>query len=102
SNTLLVGEKHVRAGSFGQQEGDGSIYNGDPSNKNADRAAGPGHGLAKSPQDAFNIQFGSAHSGGVCQFVLCDGSVRGIAPSVSETTLGRLAVRNDGQPVPDY
>jgi prepilin-type N-terminal cleavage/methylation domain-containing protein len=102
SNTMFVGEKHVKLGKFGREDnGDGSIYNGDPTNANAARIAGGGYLLARSPTDNFNLQFGSYHTG-ICQFLLGDGSVRGINVSVSGTILSRLAVRNDGQPVPDY
>ncbi|MBA4065903.1 MAG: prepilin-type cleavage/methylation domain-containing protein [Isosphaera sp.] len=103
STTLFVGEKHVRQGFFGQQgNGDGSIYNGDPANNNAARIAGDGRTLARSPNDAFNIQFGSYHAQGVCQFLFGDGGVRGIEPSLSGTVLRRLSVRDDGDPVPAF
>jgi prepilin-type N-terminal cleavage/methylation domain-containing protein len=107
SNTFLAGEKHVplvKTGpsAFGQEQyGDGSIYNGDPENQNAARVAGKGHPLAISPSVAYNRQFGSYHPG-ICQFVMCDGSVRGVPISVSELVLSRLSNRHDGQPVPDY
>jgi prepilin-type N-terminal cleavage/methylation domain-containing protein len=102
SNTFLVGEKHVRLGYFGREDnGDGSIYNGDPTNFNAARVAGPAQLLARSPTEAFATQFGSYHPG-VCQFVYCDGSVHTIPVSVSGTILSRLTVRNDGQVVPDF
>jgi hypothetical protein len=102
SNTLFVGEKHVRLGGFGRgAEGDGSVYNGDPSNANAARVAGPNNLLARSPTEAYRTNFGSYHPG-VCQFVLGDGSVRAVAVSVSGTILSRLSVRNDGQPVPEF
>jgi prepilin-type N-terminal cleavage/methylation domain-containing protein len=102
SNTLLIGEKHVPLGRFGQESaGDGSIYNGDPANNNAARIAGPSHPLARTPRDAYNVQFGSYHAD-VCQFVLCDGSVRAIPVTVNGTVLSRLSVRNDSQVVPDF
>jgi prepilin-type N-terminal cleavage/methylation domain-containing protein len=102
SNTVFVGEKHVPLGQFGREDnGDGSIYNGDPTNFNAARIASPARTLARSPSDPFNIQFGSYHPG-ICQFVLGDGSVRPITVSVPGTTLSRLSVRNDGEVVPDY
>jgi prepilin-type N-terminal cleavage/methylation domain-containing protein len=102
SNTIFIGEKHVPAGKFGlESNGDGSIYNGDPSNGNAARIAGPNNRLAQAPRDGFNTQFGSYHTG-VCQFVLGDGSVRAISNTVAGETLRRLAVRNDGLPVPDF
>jgi prepilin-type N-terminal cleavage/methylation domain-containing protein len=107
SNTLLAGEKHVplmKTGpsAFGQEQyGDGSIYNGDPENQNAARVAGNGIPLAVSPTSAFNRQFGSYHPG-VCQFVMCDGSVRALPLSISQLALSRLSNRHDGQPIPDY
>src|SRR5262249_38797420 len=99
SNTLLVGEKHVPRGKFGQESnGDGSIYNGDPANENAARIAGPNNLIAKSPSEAFNIQFGSSHSGGGCNFLFGDGGVRSISPSIDGTTLGRLSSRTNTLP----
>src|SRR5262245_9965201 len=55
SQTLLVGEKHVRLRMFGREDnGDGSIYNGDPTNSNAARVAGDANLLARTPNDGFN------------------------------------------------
>ena len=89
-------------GQFGKQSnGDGSIYNGDPENQNAARVAGRGNPLAISPKVAYNRQFGSYHPG-VCQFVMCDGSVMALPVSVSELVLSRLSNRHDGQPIPNY
>jgi prepilin-type N-terminal cleavage/methylation domain-containing protein len=102
SNTLLAGEKHVPIGNLGREDsGDGSIYNGDPENQNAARVAGKGVPLALSPKVAYNRQFGSYHPG-VCQFVMCDGSVMALPVSVSELVLSRLSNRHDGQPIPNY
>ena len=36
---------------------------------------------------------------GICQFVLCDGSVTSLSPTVNAELLGYLAVRNDGEVV---
>ena len=102
SNTLFVGEKHVQLGHFGQEAvGDGSIYNGDPTGSNSGRIAGPNHPIAMSPRDPYRINFGSYHSGGQCQFVFGDGSVRPLSPSLSGTMLSLLAVRDDGLPIPE-
>jgi prepilin-type N-terminal cleavage/methylation domain-containing protein len=107
SNTFLAGEKHVplfKSGpsAFGQEQyGDGSIYNGDPENQNAARAAGKGTPLAISPHAAFLRQFGSYHPD-ICQFVMCDGSVRAVPVSIGDVVLSLLSNRHDGKPIPDY
>lgn len=109
SSTLLVGEKHVVLGQFGQAAiGDNSIYNGDDI-RTIVRVAGrqiPGpidRPLAASLTDPFRVEerFGSYHPG-VCQFVLCDGSVQVLPISINIDTLTRLAVKNDGLPVGDF
>jgi prepilin-type N-terminal cleavage/methylation domain-containing protein len=109
SLTLLIGEKHVRPTEFGKEtEGDSSIYN-DDNTLTSVRFAGtqtPGpidRPLASSPTDNYRPEerFGSYHPG-VCQFVLCDGSVRAIQNWINIETLTRLAVRNDGLPVGDF
>src|SRR6516165_6533948 len=73
SNTLLVGEKHVPLGTFGQGMLDNSVYNGDYVLSHA-RPAGPNFPLARSRTER-NPVFGSWHFG-VVQFAFCDGSVR--------------------------
>src|SRR5262249_11534938 len=100
SNTLLAGEKHVPTGGFGiYATGDSSAYNLDSSGSSS-RAAGPTVPLAMSPNAPFNLNFGSAHSGGVCQFVFCDGRVRSLSPSIDPVILGRLANRDNREPIP--
>jgi prepilin-type N-terminal cleavage/methylation domain-containing protein/prepilin-type processing-associated H-X9-DG protein len=118
SNTFLVGEKHVPAGMFGRLKvGDGSIYCGIWTTYSG-RVAGIGHPLAKGPTDitptvavprpagstgtwrpgndaAYSKKFGSWHSG-ICNFAFGDGSVRAVSINTDETTLARLAARNDG------
>jgi prepilin-type N-terminal cleavage/methylation domain-containing protein len=102
SNTILIGEKHVPLGKYGREDnGDGSIYNGDPRNENAARIAGPANPLARYPEESYRINFGSSHPG-ICQFLMGDGHVRAIPLTINGTTLGRLAVRDDGQPIPDF
>ena len=99
SNTILVGEKHVPENGFGLlAHGDNSIYNPDRL-ETFGRFAGAGYGLARSPREGFNINFGSYHPG-VCQFVLGDGSVRAFSNSIDTVILGYLANRRDGQPIP--
>jgi len=101
SNTIFIGEKHVPRKLFGSRDGgDNSIWNDDHPDTN-ERIAGRQNLLARSPTEAFNVQFGSYHSG-ICQFVLGDGSVRPINVSISGDILSRLSVRNDGKPVPDF
>jgi len=120
TNTFLVGEKHVPKGMFGRLKvGDGSIYCGVWSTYSG-RIAGVGVPLAKGPDDVtptpslpppagyksgtwrpgtdavWAKKFGSWHPG-VCQFALCDGSVKAVRTSIDEVTLGQLACRNDGQ-----
>jgi hypothetical protein len=94
SQTILVGEKHIPRGFFGDTEvGDGSVYNGNyPANFS--RVGGKGYGLAQSPEDEFNRNFGSYHPD-VCQFLMADGSVRPLTISVSETVLGELTARDE-------
>lgn len=123
-NTFLAGEKHVPQGMFGRLKvGDGSIYCGIWTTYSG-RVAGIAHPLAKGPTDVtatraeprpagstgtwrpgadavWSKKFGSWHPG-VCQFVFCDGSVKPVKTSIDETTLGRLACRNDAQIIGDY
>ncbi len=102
SQTLLIGEKHVRPGQFGLvSEGDNAVFNDDYPAVYY-RLAGPGFPLAISPTDSTGNapwRFGSWHTG-ICQFVMADGSVRPIRNSLDTTTLGLLAVRDDGLPIP--
>ena len=104
SNTIFIGEKHVPGGKFGHLSIDGetvydnSIYNPDSMATFA-RFAGTGFGLAQSPEEPYNINFGSYHPG-VCQFVFGDGSVHAIANSIDGTTLDFLANIGDGQTIP--
>jgi hypothetical protein len=97
SNTILVGEKHVPWGRFGEgQAGDGSLYNGDYPVASA-RVGGVGYGLASGPEAPFHDNFGSYHPG-VCQFLMGDGAVRVLTNNVSEGVLGRLTTRTENGP----
>jgi hypothetical protein len=92
SPTILIGEKHVPLGQFGQvAAGDGSLYNGDHLASFA-RVGGPGFGLSQSVTDPFNNNFGSAHPG-ICQFLMADGSVKSFDVSLSPIVLGKLTNR---------
>jgi prepilin-type N-terminal cleavage/methylation domain-containing protein len=117
SNTFLMGEKHVRrlnaAGTarfvFGTAD-DRTVYSMNNAN-NFRRFAGLGgdavvYSLAtfvdtNSVQAVDNRKFGSRHPG-ICQFVLCDGSVKGIQVNVDLKILTRLANREDGEPIGDF
>jgi prepilin-type N-terminal cleavage/methylation domain-containing protein/prepilin-type processing-associated H-X9-DG protein len=106
SNTLMIGEKYLKPGTFGinvpdninANYGDGSIYNGDHPWV-ISRVAGMTSPLAQGILDAFVSQFGSWHPG-VCQFAMADGSVRALPDSTSPTVLGYLSQRDDGQATP--
>jgi prepilin-type N-terminal cleavage/methylation domain-containing protein len=111
SNTLMFGEKHVQTNDLGNIGPDGTanpatfgtdfcIY-ASKAAATSGRLAGPANPLAISPLDPYNNQFGSWHSG-VVQFALCDGSVQALSTSIAGTTLGLLASRIDGQPIPSY
>jgi hypothetical protein len=99
TNTLMVGEKHVPANSFLTYPWDCSLYDGHNPICST-RAGGPEFPIASSPTDP-GWKFGSAHPG-IVQFVFCDGSVRSLMKSIDPSTLGLLAQRNDGQPIPDF
>ena len=101
SNTLLLGEKHVRVGHFGEQgDGDAAYYSG-AAYDTAQRLAGPGYPLARDAGDSnshHRDMFGSWHPG-VCQFAFADGTVHAIDVTIDVTTLGYLANRSDGNSI---
>lgn len=104
SNTILVGEKHVRPSMLGRAAGDFAAYNGGPDvPRNAARCGGPGFPIAKDPMSDIDPErvFGSYHPG-TCQFLMGDGSVRALTVTLAPEILRLLVVRNDGQPIPDY
>lgn len=95
SNTLLLGEKHVRRG-FVAPPVDASPYNGAEVLFSA-RYAGPSWRLAVA--DEQQEVFGSWHQAGA-PFSMCDGSLRRISDSIDPGVLVLLAMRNDRQPIP--
>lgn len=103
SNTLLVGEKHLHADRLRDvHHGDGTWYNDDLHTSSA-RVAGATYPLATSPLDPnltdagyIADRFGSWHPGS-CQFVMCDGTVRGISTAIDTEALGLLANIHDGK-----
>jgi len=111
SNTFLAGEKHVPIGMFGRLKvGDGPIYSG-AWTCFAGRIAGIEDPLSQSGNDLIPStgvidgiwarKFGSYHPG-LCQFVMCDGSVRVLKNTLDPRILGLLADKADGQVIPDY
>jgi hypothetical protein len=96
SNTLLVGELHLGRNMLHQFPEVSPMFGGQYFT-GVMRVTGVGIPLARSPDDpiAFRYSFGSWHPG-ICNFALCDGSVRPIANTTSSSVLGALAHRNDG------
>jgi prepilin-type N-terminal cleavage/methylation domain-containing protein/prepilin-type processing-associated H-X9-DG protein len=106
SNTFLVGEKHQVLSRWGQSGmwGEGAIWNGDFPRNFARIAGETLWNLGQGPNDAtgpFHCKFGSWHPG-ICQFLFADGHVVPLSNSTDMPTLQILAVRNDGQVVPNY
>ena len=97
SNTILVGEKHVRPSQYGIAHEDGAVYNGDHP-ASFSRCGGPGYPIARYPTERFQTNFGSLHQG-VCNFLFADGSTQPISVLVSTDVLGKLTARNDGEVV---
>jgi prepilin-type processing-associated H-X9-DG protein len=123
SNTLLVGEKHLRPSSVldptdGSQHTneDRSVFGPVPNaySRNAGvfvnaKGVQKSYPLVNSETDEdspdANIRFGGPHSG-VCMFVFADGSVKALSNTLSPGSfngnaivpgiLHKLAVRNDG------
>ncbi|HYV34958.1 MAG TPA: DUF1559 domain-containing protein [Gemmataceae bacterium] len=90
--TILLGEKHVRPGDFGQVKfGDGSLYNGDHPASFA-RIVDKDHALAKDPRDSSQLNFGSWHKG-ICQFLMADGSLKVIEDGINPVVLQQLIPR---------
>jgi prepilin-type N-terminal cleavage/methylation domain-containing protein len=112
SNTVIVGEKHIRATNQTGRNEDRSVFNGDLEmgpvarlggvvvNANGTLDLASMRPLAKHANDGFQPQqvFGSYHPG-ICQFAFVDGSVRVVRTDVDILTLNRIVVRDDGQAV---
>jgi prepilin-type processing-associated H-X9-DG protein len=99
SNTILLGEKHVPTGYWGQGGWDCSIFDGD-SPSCSGRSGGPLNPIALSLRDT-GWKFGSAHPT-ACNFVFADGSVHSLSKTLPPAVLGLLADINDGQTLPPY
>jgi prepilin-type N-terminal cleavage/methylation domain-containing protein/prepilin-type processing-associated H-X9-DG protein len=101
SNTLMMGEKHLRPQDLGDGTIDGCIYSATPAGMSF-RQAGSNFPLAlDSTMTVPNGQFGSWHTGSV-NFVFCDGRVQPLSTSISVTTLGWLATRAGNEVIPNY
>lgn len=93
TNTIIVGEKHVRPSRIGIAQEDGAIYNGDHPGSFS-RCGGPGYPLARFPTDKYSNNFGSSHED-VCNFVFADGHTESIQINIATDVLGRLTNRED-------
>jgi prepilin-type N-terminal cleavage/methylation domain-containing protein/prepilin-type processing-associated H-X9-DG protein len=105
SNTLAVGERHlppVPPGTSPEMEdhaiGDTAAIPGDTPHTTF-RATGDG--LATGPDDTSHEKFGSAHTGGLVQFVFLDGHVRGLRPDIALAVLKALSTIGGGEVIPD-
>lgn len=102
TNTLLVGELHVRKNRLNTVPDNGPAYDGSRF-YNATRVVGPGVPLANGPDDDVYgmslFAFGSWHPG-VTPFAFADGHVASLQNSLDTGLLGRLSHRRDGQVVP--
>lgn len=99
SNTILIGEKQIPEGYWGDWPWDCSIYDGHNPTCSA-RAAGPGFPLADS-LDEKRLLFGSRHTHLVL-FTFGDGSVQSLRTSIDPIVLGYLSHRSDGMTIPEY
>src|SRR5262245_52990899 len=126
SNTALFGEKYIRPNSFQGKNEDRSIFDGNNQNnfrRFMGRALTSANPLTFDPADppnpiiwdtklqanpvdpggsgltiSLNQCFGSPHPG-ICQFVFCDGSVRGLNINTPIDVLTLLGLPDDGQPI---
>jgi hypothetical protein len=107
SNTLMFGEKHIRPNSLRGKNEDRSVFGGQNNSvrRMAGTAANGDQRPLRDPRDQngalANTSFGGPHTG-VCQFVLCDGSVRTVAVTTPLATLTALVGRSDGLIVNNY
>jgi prepilin-type N-terminal cleavage/methylation domain-containing protein len=97
SNTILLGEKNVPIGYWGQAGWDCSTYDGDMPVCSS-RQGGIGSPIALSLRD-YRWLFGSDHPT-VCNFSFVDGSVHSLSKNLSPVVLGLLTNIADGQSIP--
>ncbi len=100
SNTIFIGEKHIRFGFIANIAGDRTLWNGDSVDVFS-RAAGPGLGIVAKLDTATNQRFGSYHPG-FCNFLFGDGTVRSLPVDTPEALLSLLVVKDDGMPIPAF
>lgn len=111
SNTLIVGEKHVRNNEFGNccdgNNNDASYLFSDGNWREYQVAANLRLRFGTGPQDINNAHpsegagFGSYHPGTI-NFLGADGAVKGINNTVSESVRWKLGQCNDGQTIESY
>jgi len=108
TSTLMFGEKHIRPNSLRGKNEDRSVFSG-VRNTHRRMAGLDPTSLEQRPLLSPEIQtpalsnssFGGPHPG-VCQFALCDGSVRPIAITADLSVLTALATRGQGEVVGEY
>ncbi|MEM8677967.1 MAG: DUF1559 domain-containing protein [Planctomycetota bacterium] len=103
TNTLLLGEMHIRLSQIGLYPDDGPMYDGDILQSFA-RIGGEGFPIASGPtedDDNSILLFGSWHAGGGCNFARADGSVETLISALDTTLLAQLCHRSDGHPLSD-
>ena len=105
TSTLLFGEKHIRPKSLRGLNEDRSVFSGVRNTHRRMAGIDPPSGEIRpllSPEvqtpPLANSSFGGPHPG-VCQFVLCDSSVRPISINIDLQTLTGLVTRSGGEPV---
>jgi prepilin-type N-terminal cleavage/methylation domain-containing protein len=111
SNTIFLGDKHIRPDQFAFSLEDSCVFNGDHTYGYIRYAGKQVDGglvtetrpIATSRSDPRRAaqRFGSWHPG-LCQFGFGDGSVRSVRNDIDLDTLTRLADRADGLPIGDF
>jgi prepilin-type processing-associated H-X9-DG protein len=99
SQTFMIGEKHVPIDKAGVGWWDCSIYDG-RFHQCSCRAAGQIFPLTTNPHDPY-WKFGSRHMQAV-QFCFGDGHVRTIPMTINPYVLELLAMKSDGQVIPEF
>jgi len=102
SNTIFLGEKHVRLSAWGNDsDGDNTIWNPDLTETVGRICGPPDYILARDANDNSGSpreKFGSYHSG-IVHFAMGDGVVRPLRTNMDLATLRNLANRNDGKTI---